>query len=87
MKKKVTIKNESGMHVRPAGQLVKAAHPFKSTIELEYKDSIVNIKSIVGIMSLGLKKGDEVTVSAVGEDEEAAVNAIVALIESGFGEA
>lgn len=86
MKKKVTVVNPSGMHVRPAGQLVKAAHPFKSTIEIEFKEKVVNVKSIIGIMSLGIAKGDEITVSAVGEDEKEAVDAIVVLIESGFGE-
>ena len=52
----------------------------------EEKKSSVNAKSIMGIMSLGLAKGDELTISAKGEDEETAVNTLVELIESGFGE-
>ena len=50
------------------------------------KGKTVNAKSIMGIMSLGLAQGDELTISANGEDEEAAVNALVELVESGFGE-
>ena len=63
----------------------KAAE-FKSTVEVLAKGKTVNAKSIMGIMSLGLGQGDELTVIATGEDEETAVNALVELIESGFGE-
>ena len=58
----------------------------KSTVEVIAKGKTVNAKSIMGIMSLGLGQGDELTVVANGEDEEAAVNALVELIEGGFGE-
>ena len=81
MEKIVTIKNASGLHARPAGMFVK-----KSTVEIKAKDKVVNAKSIMGIMSLGLAQGDEVVVVANGEDQESAVNALVELIESGFGE-
>ena len=76
MEKTVTIKNASGLHARPAGMFVKKASEFKA----------VNAKSIMGIMSLGLAQGDEVVICANGEDQESAVNALVELIESGFGE-
>ncbi len=65
---------------------VKKAAEFKSTVEVIAKGKTVNAKSIMGIMSLGLAKGDELTISAKGEDEETAVNTLVELIESGFGE-
>ena len=58
----------------------------KSTVEVIAKGKTVNAKSIMGIMSLGLGQGDELTVVANGEDQEAAVNALVELIEGGFGE-
>ena len=77
MEKLVSIKNASGLHARPAGMFVKKAAEFKSTVEVIAKGKTVNAKSIMGIMSLGLAKG---------EDEEAAVNTLVELIESGFGE-
>lgn len=86
MEQVVSIKNESGLHARPAGMFVKKAAEFKSTVEVISKGKTVNAKSIMGIMSLGLGKGDELTVVANGEDQEAAVAALVELIESGFGE-
>lgn len=86
MEKIVTIKNASGLHARPAGMFVKKASEFKSTVEIKAKDKVVNAKSIMGIMSLGLAQGDEVVIVANGEDQEAAVNALVELIASGFGE-
>ena len=86
MEKVVSIKNASGLHARPAGMFVKKAAEFKSTVEVIAKGKTVNAKSIMGIMSLGLAKGDELTISANGEDEERAVNTLVELIESGFGE-
>ncbi|QJA09334.1 HPr family phosphocarrier protein [Romboutsia sp. CE17] len=86
MEKVVSIKNASGLHARPAGMFVKKASEFKSTVEVIAKGKTVNAKSIMGIMSLGLAKGDELIISANGEDEERAVNTLVELIESGFGE-
>ena len=86
MEKIVVIKNETGLHARPAGMFVKKASEFTSTIEVKCKGKVVNAKSIMGIMSLGLGQGDELTVVANGEDQEAAVNALVELIEGGFGE-
>jgi len=83
MEKNVSIKNASGLHARPAGMFVKKAAEFKSTVEVIAKGKTVNAKSI---MSLGLGQGDELTVVANGEDQEAAVNALVELIEGGFGE-
>ena len=86
MERLVSIKNASGLHARPAGMFVKKAAEFKATVEVIAKGKTVNAKSIMGIMSLGLAKGDELTISAKGEDEEMAVNTLVELIEGGFGE-
>ena len=86
MEKSVVIKNATGLHARPAGMFVKKAAEFKSTVEVVAKGKTVNAKSIMGIMSLGLGKGDELKVVANGEDQESAVAALVELIESGFGE-
>lgn len=86
MEKVVVIKNETGLHARPAGMFVKKASEFTSTVEVKYNNKVVNAKSIMGIMSLGLGKGEEITISATGADEEAAVNALIELVESGFGE-
>ena len=66
---------------------VKKASEFTSTVEVKAKGKTVNAKSIMGIMSLGLGQGEEVTsMLLTGADEEAAVNALVELIEGGFGE-
>lgn len=86
MERIVNVKNASGLHARPAGMFVKKAAEFKSTVEVFAKGKTVNAKSIMGIMSLGLAQGDELTIIANGEDQEAAINALAELIESGFGE-
>jgi phosphocarrier protein len=79
--KKVKINNETGLHARPASQLVNTAGKFESKIEIVLDDKEVNAKSIMGIMSLGIGKGDEITLRAEGDDAEAAVAAIVEFIE------
>ena len=87
MERKFILKNEKGMHIRPAGVFVKAAAPFKSNIEIQFKNKKVNGKSVMILMSLGAKKGDEITLITNGVDEEAAMNALGQIIEDGFGEA
>jgi phosphocarrier protein HPr len=65
-----------GLHARPATVAVNAASKFKSEIKLTYKGRSVNMKSIMGVMSLGIPTQSEITISAEGEDEEAAVATI-----------
>lgn len=79
--KKVKITNETGLHARPASQLVNKAGKFESKIDIVTGDKEVNAKSIMGIMSLGIGKGDEIILKANGDDAEAAVAAIVEFIE------
>ncbi len=74
--KKLTIKISSGLEARPAALLVQIASQFESSIYLECEDKQVNAKSIMGMMSLGLAAGEEVTVTADGADEEAAMERI-----------
>jgi len=87
---KVTkIRNISGLHARPASDFVACAKGFSARIKLNAvggEDGPVNAKSIVMVLSLGLSAGTEVEVIAEGDDEEAAVDALVSLVESGFGE-
>ena len=83
---KFTIKNKSGLHVRPAGVLVKVLQPFKSDVTLKYNDQEYNAKSILGIMSAAIKAGEEVEFIVSGEDEEETMKAIAEAIESGLGE-
>lgn len=67
---------ETGIHARPATLLVQTASKFSSDINLEYKEKSVNLKSIMGVMSLGVGQGSDVTISAEGADEQEALEAI-----------
>lgn len=78
---KLVIKNETGLHARPAAMVVSEAGKYKSTLTIKKGEREVNIKSILGLLSLGASKGDEITVKADGEDENQAVEAIVKMIE------
>jgi phosphocarrier protein len=88
VKKQTTIMNKTGLHARPASEFVAAATKFKSKITIKRIDSDkeANVKSIVFVLSLGLTRGTQVEIAASGEDEVEAVDTLVALIESGFGE-
>lgn len=67
---------DTGIHARPATLLVQTASKFTANTTLEYQGKTVNLKSIMGVMSLGVGKGADVTVTAEGEDEADALNAI-----------
>ncbi|ABK62088.1 MULTISPECIES: HPr family phosphocarrier protein [Clostridium] len=82
IKKEATIKNSTGLHARPATLLVKKASSFKSDIYLEYGDKKANVKSLIGVLSLGVTKDSKVTISASGDDETLAVEEMIKLIES-----
>jgi phosphocarrier protein HPr len=74
--KSYLIIDETGIHARPATILVQTASKFDSDIQLEYNSKKVNLKSIMGVMSLGVGKDSEVTVYAEGDDESDAISAI-----------
>ena len=78
--------NRIGMHPRPASVFVQKACSFKSKIQLKARGKTVDAKSILMIMSLGLIRGTEVEIVADGPDAKQAVDALVALIDSKFGE-
>ncbi|KMK74609.1 phosphocarrier protein HPr [Alkalihalobacillus pseudalcaliphilus] len=80
------ITAETGIHARPATQLVNKAGQYSSDITLEYKGKSVNLKSIMGVMSLGVAKGAEVTIKAEGSDAEDALAGLEAIIKEGLGE-
>lgn len=67
---------ETGIHARPATLLVQTASKFASDLNLEYKGKSVNLKSIMGVMSLGVGQGADVTITAEGEDEKEAMEAV-----------
>ena len=80
----VVIKNETGLHARPASMLVEEAENYEAQVQLIYDDQEINAKSIMGVMSLGINQSEEITIAAEGEDEAEAVTGLVNLIESGF---
>ncbi|AUJ32501.1 MAG: phosphocarrier protein HPr [Liquorilactobacillus nagelii] len=75
-KKDFHIIAETGIHARPATLLVQAASKFNSDITLTYKDKSVNLKSIMGVMSLGVGQNADVTIAADGDDAADALAAI-----------
>lgn len=81
--KKVVVISELGLYGRVATSLIQIANRYKSTIFVEYEDKKVNAKSLLGILSLALTKGCEISISASGVDEKEAVDDLVLFIESG----
>ena len=71
------VSDPVGLHARPATILVNQASKFTSDIKLVYNGKEVNLKSIMGVMSLGVGQGSDVTISAEGADEKEAMEAIV----------
>ena len=82
----VTIQNNVGLHARPATFFIQKANSYKCSIWVEKEDCRVNAKSLLGVLSLGIVKGTTITLIADGNDENEAVNGLVALINSGFSE-
>ncbi len=82
MKKSMTVALKDGLEARPIAELVQVASKYDSRIYIEIGTKRVNAKSIMGMMSLELDNGDEMTVSADGSDEEEAIRDIEAFISS-----
>ena len=77
---KVAIKNPTGLHLRPAGEL------YKSLITFKYGDNTANAKSVLSVLGACIKSGDEIEFVCTGEDEEDALKGVVAAVENGLGE-
>ncbi len=82
----LVIKNASGIHARPAGELAKIAKFCESDTLILYKEKVINVKSVINIMAAGLRQGTEITVQCTGETEVEDLKTIVDAIESGLGE-
>ena len=80
--KEVMVSNPKGLHARPATLLVRKAASFKSDVGIEYMGKKANIKSLIGILSLGVAPNNIVNVIANGVDEKLALEEIVNLIKS-----
>lgn len=84
--KDVMVQNKVGLHARPATFFIQKANEFKSSIWAEKEERRVNAKSLLGVLSLGIVGGTSIRIIADGPDEEAAVESLVQLVQSGFAE-
>ena len=83
---KVILKNETGLHARPASELTKLASTFKCNINLVVGEKVFNPKSILAVMGAGVKANTEIEIQCDGEDEEQALKALVEAFDNKFGE-
>ncbi len=81
----VVVSNEMGLHTRPAKEFVQTAARFRAVIEVSKDGSVVNGKSIMGLMSLLAPMGTRLTITAVGEDAAEAVSALAEVVNIRFG--
>jgi phosphocarrier protein HPr len=81
-----TIVNKLGLHARPSAKLTQLAGKFQAEVWMTKGSRRINAKSIMGVMMLAAAKGSTVLVEAIGPDEQQAVDAVVELIATGFGE-
>lgn len=83
-KQNVTVKNQTGLHLRPAGIVCRTAMLYKSHITIGFGNTTVNAKSVLSVLGAGVKAGDVIEVSCEGEDENEALEAMVNLFENGL---
>lgn len=86
IQKELEIINKLGLHARASAKLTQIAGKFKSEVWLSYNKRRVNAKSIMGVMMLAAGKGSTVMLETAGDDEQAAIDALTALIDDRFGE-
>lgn len=83
---KITIRNASGLHLRPTGMLCNEAIKYKASVKFKAKNSLTNAKSVLSVLGACIKCGDEIEFVCEGPDEQEALEAMVRLVESGLGE-
>jgi phosphocarrier protein len=86
LRRHIEVTNKLGLHARAAAKLVNEASSFESTIKLRNDDREIDATSIMGVMMLAASKGTQLELRVDGADEQFAMDAIVELFESGFGE-
>ena len=86
VKDKVTIKNLKGLHMRPAGVFCTEALKFKASVTVRKENTSVNGKSILGVLSAGVKENDEIEILCEGEDEIEALETLTRIVNDGLGE-
>lgn len=82
MEKSIVIKSTVGLHASLAARIVQAANEYTVDINLYYKDKVVDVKSILGLMSLAIPSGENVKIVAEGPQAELAINHIAAILEN-----
>ena len=82
----IVVKNEVGLHARPATYFIQKANEFKSSIWIEKEERRVNAKSLLGVLSLGIVKGTKINLIVDGPDENEAIETLEQLISSDFSE-
>lgn len=82
IKKELEIRNEMGLHARPAAVFVQLCNKFKSNITLKVRNNAVNAKSIIGVLALGVSSGDIIEIEVDGQDEEVAIIELENLVET-----
>ncbi|MHB8169955.1 MAG: HPr family phosphocarrier protein [Thermincolia bacterium] len=83
---KVQINIEPGLHARPAALFVRVSSKFEARITVGKGDKVVDGKSLMGLLTLAAKTGEWLEIRGEGQDEQEAVNSLVALVEDGFQE-
>lgn len=84
--REVTIKNPTGLHLRPAGILCEEAMKYKSLVTFQYGPNEANAKSILSVLGACIKNGDTIVLRCDGEDEETALKGLIEVIEKRLGE-
>lgn len=84
--KKVTIKNPTGLHLRPAGIFCNTAVQFDCKVTFQYGNTSANAKSVLSVLGACVKMGDEIVLTCEGKGEEEALAAMVKAVEDGLGE-
>ena len=86
VQQEMVVHNKIGIHTRPAALLIDLASKFHSKIMITKDGRSASLESLVRLLALRVKQDNEILVSAEGEDESAALAAVLSLVESGFGE-
>ncbi len=86
VEREIEISNKLGLHARASAKLTQTAAQFQSEVWLSRNGRRINGKSIMGVMMLAASRGTQIKIETIGADEDAAMNALVALIEDKFGE-
>lgn len=84
--RKVIVQNEKGIHLRTAGIFCEEAMKYKAHVDLKCKNKTLNGKSVLGVLGAGVKRNDTIEIVCDGEDEERALDSLIALVQNGLGE-